>query len=363
MLCLEARRLAEAAGISGGRADALPAARRALEEGLRERARTWSRRDLTTAGELLREIDELEAEHEESEVRARIAEIRRLRGALDRLDGCPPQQVIDRAPGEANRGCDFARTLLSSVDGSLWLPRRLAIAEHAVEHTDPAAFHAFVATARIPLGPRLVETDLVRRRVSGLVADAPESAKTFKALVQVARTTSYVVAPVVSGGRAVGLLHADRLRRDGLVTADDRARLAGFASGLAVVHERGLLLERLGRQSRRAAAAFAAIDADSERLVRMDGALSEGLLLTADRAASEGGDEHPSLVGVADGLTARERQIVALMATGASNAEISARLVIAEATVKAHATRLFRKLGVAVRAGAVARYRALSPRP
>jgi two-component system, NarL family, nitrate/nitrite response regulator NarL len=46
-----------------------------------------------------------------------------------------------------------------------------------------------------------------------------------------------------------------------------------------------------------------------------------------------------------DGLTEREREIALLIAQGASNKRIAARLAIAERTVKAHLTAVFRKTG------------------
>jgi DNA-binding NarL/FixJ family response regulator len=53
-------------------------------------------------------------------------------------------------------------------------------------------------------------------------------------------------------------------------------------------------------------------------------------------------------------LTERERQVLDGMACGKSNGEIGRELYLSEDTVKTHARRLFRKLGAADRAQAVA---------
>jgi DNA-binding NarL/FixJ family response regulator len=45
-------------------------------------------------------------------------------------------------------------------------------------------------------------------------------------------------------------------------------------------------------------------------------------------------------------LTDRERQVAVAVGSGASNAEVAASLFMSEATVKAHVSRLFAKLGV-----------------
>jgi DNA-binding NarL/FixJ family response regulator len=53
-------------------------------------------------------------------------------------------------------------------------------------------------------------------------------------------------------------------------------------------------------------------------------------------------------------LSAREREVVELVARGTSNREIARELFISEATVKTHLTHLYAKLGVKDRAAAVA---------
>src|SRR5690606_11289089 len=56
----------------------------------------------------------------------------------------------------------------------------------------------------------------------------------------------------------------------------------------------------------------------------------------------------------ADGLTDRELDVLALLATGMTNSAIAARLVISEHTVRRHVQNIFAKLGLASRAAATA---------
>jgi len=63
------------------------------------------------------------------------------------------------------------------------------------------------------------------------------------------------------------------------------------------------------------------------------------------------------------GITAREMEILALVAQGLSNREIAAQLFVSENTVKTHCSRAFDKLGAARRTQAVQRGKELGLLP
>ena len=56
------------------------------------------------------------------------------------------------------------------------------------------------------------------------------------------------------------------------------------------------------------------------------------------------------------GLSAREAEIMSLIADGQTNGEIATRLFLAEKTVKNHVNRIYSKLGVDCRDTAIAQW-------
>jgi DNA-binding NarL/FixJ family response regulator len=85
----------------------------------------------------------------------------------------------------------------------------------------------------------------------------------------------------------------------------------------------------------------------------IDPAVQHHLVDAIATAAPAPGRSSPT-TGLPDGLTAREAEVLSLMAAGLSNAEIAERLVVSEGTVKSHINHLFAKIDARDRAQAVA---------
>lgn len=80
----------------------------------------------------------------------------------------------------------------------------------------------------------------------------------------------------------------------------------------------------------------------------LDATVTARLVAAAGSAAPRPASE------AVEGLTAREVEVLRLVAAGSSNREIARRLVVSEATVKTHVNHLLAKLSVRDRAAAVA---------
>jgi DNA-binding NarL/FixJ family response regulator len=112
---------------------------------------------------------------------------------------------------------------------------------------------------------------------------------------------------------------------------------------------------------RAGARGFLTKDADAEAIARalhaaaagqstVDGEVQRRLIEAATRGRPRPG-RRTELV---DGLTAREVEVLRLIAAGLSNTEIARRLVVSEATVKTHVNHVFAKANLRDRAQAVA---------
>src|SRR5271169_2045682 len=197
--------------------------------------------------ELLTSILRLQCELLDLDLSRRMRCLTEIRSALRDLRGLSPREMIYAAPVVLSREFGFARTMISTVRGSVWLPQHLHIED---EGADPQSrpFHEFVAHAHIQLADAPLETELIRKRCGAFVPSPREDKRTFKEIVDVSGCYGYIAAPITVQGRAIGMLHADRPEPDGTVTFDHLDQLEAFAECLAVAFESAVLDEKAAQQ-------------------------------------------------------------------------------------------------------------------
>lgn len=203
------------------------------------------------------------------------------------------------------------------------------------------------------------ELELARRAFVGrrmLVEPGTPEADALRLCRPVVVDTHTIVAPVVVDDRCVGIMAVEREPDAPELGDDDCETLGVFAQGVAFAAGRVALLERLRAQRRYvtemavSAQAIATelcmapvdpLSSDTETLAVISG----GVALTAAPPAES-----------APLLSRRERDVIELLATGATNGAIAERLCLSEETVKTHVQRILRKLRATNRAQAVSRY-------
>lgn len=324
----------------------------------RDKLRTWLQANpsapVAKATEHLRLLADAEATGQRIEARegyARMDAFVRVQQGLARLRQLKtPQELIEAAPRELMGTLGFTRAMVSRVRGSLWMPEVLEIAEGI----DPQAesFKQFVAEAEIPLAHMLMETDLVRRRIPVLVSDPYGHPRTYKPIVEAARSTSYAAAPIMPTTRVIGFFHVDRFGQELPVGSEDRDNLWVFAEHFGLMYERSVLVERLESQRSQLHELLSETIVSIDEICATDMRLARTQPVEAASIAPARAARSPldSL------LTAREQEVLELMASGATNNQIARELVVSEGTVKSHVKRILRKLRVENRAGGVARY-------
>ena len=211
--------------------------------------------------------------------------------------------------------------------------------------TDQAAADAALAAlgqAAIRLEYPLLEYEVARRHAPEVVVVADAGARTPAPLAQRLGWESYVVAALAVGSTTIGLLHADATHSGRSVDSLDGEVVQRYAEELAGVFERAVLRHTLELHR---AELSAAMHWMSARLGRLEDAAG----LVSPRGA--GGDTR-----LVESLTARELEVLRLLARGNTNLAIATALVVREGTVKYHVKNILRKLGATNRADAVARF-------
>lgn len=274
--------------------------------------------------------------------------------ALGHLRGLPTAAaVMDTAVRELCTTCGMSRALLFRVDGSEMVleSSHFRVGVHLAEDIRQVA-----KVERPQLNHLLLETEMIRRRRPLLVTDPQTSELTFRPLMSATMTEAYVAAPIMPQGAIIGFLHADRYGQDRRCDELDRDALWTFAEGFGFALERATLMERLRRQRTEIHRLMSSTAAMLDDFCESEVNLSR----TDDEAASVARSAAGLFIApenrIASLLTRREMEVLALLADGATNAAIAARLVISESTVKSHVKHVMRKLRASNRAEAVSRY-------
>jgi DNA-binding CsgD family transcriptional regulator/GAF domain-containing protein len=306
--------------------------------------------DAATTAEILITILRLQCELLDHDLARRVKSMSEIRQALGYLRGLPPRKMIRAAPDVLSRELDFARTLISIVRGSVWLPLHLHIEE---EKADPHGrqFLEYITDRHIQLADAPLETELVRKRCGAFAPSPMDDKRTFKELVEASGCFGYIAAPITVQGRAIGILHVDRPEPHGIVTMDHLEQLEAFAECLSVAFESAALEEKAAQQRVEVDNVCYNVDELLSRSARSVLWSLPGVVPLQLHDGYHRGEE-PAVPA----LTAREREIMSHVATGATNHQIARCLVISEGTVKSHLKHIAKKLNTSSRAAAVAIY-------
>jgi DNA-binding CsgD family transcriptional regulator len=277
----------------------------------------------------------------------------RIGRSLERLSTLSSSRAMSRrAPAELRDAAGFTRVMISAAHGSRWLPDTMRSEDHA----DPLAveFERFARDGNeIPLARMMLETEMIRHRVPVIVRNAETDPRTYKPLVRVTRSRSYVAAPIATNRRVIGFMHADRFDQRSDITEGDLESIRLFTTEFGIIFERATLAERIRSQRTDVEDVF---HASIQQLRSLEGPL----MLAAERDLAP--PVPPALGGAdldqagRDLLSRREREVLMLVAQGATNRAIAQELVLSTDTVKTHVTKVMRKLRASSRAEAVARY-------
>jgi DNA-binding CsgD family transcriptional regulator len=281
-----------------------------------------------------------------------LARVREAIAGLRRVTS--PAAMLARAPAELCDGSPFTRAIVSSVHGSAMVPEAAHFAGDA-----PGARAVLEALRAEPvrLEQPLIEAEVLRRRRAIVVASAAVDPGVDRRLAALLGWRSYVVAPLLAGSSAIGLLHADR-GPDAPLEAHDRDLAWEFANGLSHAHESASLRRTVGQERDQLRRFLEWLNARSGVLtdspITLAPVAPEPLIAPAEQVPAAGSqDDRLVLSGL---LTRRELDVLRLLVDGATNRTIASALVLSETTVKFHVNSILRKLHVANRAEAVARY-------
>ncbi|MDF3305924.1 LuxR C-terminal-related transcriptional regulator [Rhodococcus sp. T2V] len=296
--------------------------------------------------ELVTRLDAASRDDIARRLRVHTAQFEALQRVVRALD-TGSDRIAEVVTQELCTSLGYGKAMFSVVRGSTWSPVALAVNPELT-----GDFHELITAIdgrEISLREAPREAELVRRRRPYAVDAADTYRHTYRPLIDLSRPAGYLAVPIVVDARAVAMIHVDR-QSDSL--SDTDVHIVGVLAGAcASSKERADLRRQIRTRNEH-------VDAEIQRLTQALRHLEQPLtmpeLATCDlpRSGAQSGEDtsQAPVVPRAHTLTTREREVLTLMATGATNAAISRRLCISDGTVKSHVQRIFKKLGVSTRA-------------
>ena len=201
------------------------------------------------------------------------------------------------------------------------------------------------------LGRAALARDLGRAGVPNTILDKPGPLSS--ADWEVVRLHAYRAERILSrchafaAEAAVAGLHHERLDGSGYHRGAAAVQLSPPVRVLAAADAYGALVSERPYRPARSPAAAASVLREDVRAGRLDRDAAEAVI-----GAGQGLPRSPR-AGPSGRLSAREIEVLELLAAGLSTRQAAARLSIAEKTVRHHVEHVYDKLGVSTRAGAV----------
>ncbi|MGB3351872.1 MAG: LuxR C-terminal-related transcriptional regulator [Mycobacterium sp.] len=266
--------------------------------------------------------------------------------------------VLKSAAEQACKASGMDRAMVFRLDDG----HLLAMSTHFVGRDEWAAeCQARAEHIPIHMVPGVLETEIVRRRLPALVSDPLQDPQAYQPIVGMIRTPGYVASPILVNGQIAATLHLDVYDSARNMDTFDRDIAADLAASIGHALERTVTLQQLMRQ-REILDDLARQTEAHIRVLSGTGGLPRRLFAELSArpeprfGASVSTDPATHSTRLVRSLTRREAEVLQLMSTGATNADIASSLVVAEGTIKTHVKRILRKLNAGNRGQAVAHY-------
>lgn len=314
--------------------------RAALDSSVDLVAQVMGREDLSErASALIAELLDIQMRAQQSIADSLVRSSKAIAGSVRRLSSLgtranlPRQMCIEVVDTAA-----FDLAMFSTVDATGW-------EVHVEVPQRPDGRSARLTWDESPAERQCLQT----REVLVAGSDSPAT----EAVANHLGARDYVVAPVVVESGVVGLLHASR--RPPMVIDSDAATLIDLlVSTFGAAYERELWTYRAWAHQRIVNERVARLIPRSEQAF---GSQFEIACAPTDLTVDRLRVPKPKAGSALDWLlTARERDVMQLIADGASNAEIADELFITVETVKSHVKKILRKLGAVNRSEAIFLY-------